>query len=149
KWLQRLLPQASGSPSLRLGLRLRLKLYPSVGRHPRFCVAVSSTQPELQAQDLLHAIFLEIRVFRREHRLGIYADHFSRNGLFWIRIQVDLRLLTDLNFPNYAFRNETTQIEFAQIDHSEDRLPRLNHSARLGRARQNRARDWRMDRQVR
>src|ERR1700689_5777713 len=76
----------------------------AVRRHAGFGESDRSFELQFHADDLLHAIVAEIRIFRCEGRLRIDTQDISVNGLFRRRIEVDTRGLADLHFADLAFR---------------------------------------------
>jgi hypothetical protein len=62
-----------------------------IGRHPRLRVAARRAEVELHAEDLLHAILLEVHVLRRERRLCIDLADARIERMAWIGIEHDVR----------------------------------------------------------
>ncbi len=56
-------------------------------------------------------------------------------GLSGIGIEIDARCLPDFHLADIAFRNETAQVDLAQIEQRDDGRSGLDHFAGLGGAR--------------
>src|SRR5262245_15839515 len=140
-------PLAS-SPPLTLRPLVALNKNLAVGRHPRFGETEAGFQLQLDSDDLFHALVAEVGVFRREGGFGVDARDVGFEGLVGDGIEVDARRLSHFDFAYLTYRDEATQIDLGQIQHSDDWGSGRHHFPRLGGSRRDRAVERRGDDQV-
>src|SRR5262249_35598471 len=120
----------------------------SVRRHARLGEADRSPEPELDADDLLHAVAPEVGVLGREGGLGIDPRDDGLDGGVGRRVEVAARRLTEPDPADLPLRDEATQVDLTEVHQRDDGRAGRHDLARLGGAGGDGAGEWRHDLEI-